>query len=372
MLLIDRRYFRSFDWMSFIIILLLSSIGLLFVFSTTYKPEVPFSIFFKKQLFGIVSGIFIYLGCCFIDYRTLERNGYFLYFATLAILIVTLVKGSMGMGAQRWINLGFIKFQPSELTKLFFPAFFSYYLYTEKDILSLSITEFLPVLAVLGLSFLLIAKQPDLGTALIILFSGGALLWLAGMNKKFFLWIFALSAFTAPILFKFLKPFQRQRIEVFFGAGDRKKERYQIEQSLIAIGSGGLFGKGFLQGTQNKLMFLPASRTDSIFAVVCEETGFLGALILIALYTLLFVRSFYVIFTIKNFFAQILASGLIIHLIFSTIINICMVMGLLPIVGIPLPFMSYGISHLWITFASLGWFNSIAMRRFYLSMSAHA
>jgi rod shape determining protein RodA len=117
-------------------------------------------------------------------------------------------------------------------------------------------------------------------------------------------------------------------------------------------------------------MFLPESRTDCIFAVVCEECGFLGALILILLYSILFIRSFYVISTIKNFFAQLLASGLIIHIMFSAIINMSMVMGLMPIVGIPLPFLSYGISHLWITFASLGWLNSIAMRRFYLSMSA--
>jgi rod shape determining protein RodA len=370
MWLIDRRYLHSFDWISFIVMLLLSLIGLLFVFSATYKPEVPFSLFFKKQLFGVLSGLCIYAYCCLLDYRTLERYGYFLYFATMGLLAFTLIKGSIGMGAQRWINLGFIKFQPSELAKLFFPAFFSYYLYTEKDILSLSITEFMPILGILGFSFLLIAKQPDLGTALLILFSGSTLLWLTGINKKYFLWALACAALTAPILFKCLKPYQRQRIEVFFGAGDKKKERYQLEQSRIAIGSGGLWGKGFLNGTQNKLMFLPESRTDCIFAVVCEECGFLGALILILLYSILFIRSFYVISTIKNFFAQLLASGLIIHIMFSAIINMSMVMGLMPIVGIPLPFLSYGISHLWITFASLGWLNSIAMRRFYLSMSA--
>src|SRR5262249_48895149 len=144
-----------------------------------------------------------------------------------------------------------------------------------------------------------------------------------------------------------------------------KKERYQIEQSRIAIGSGGLAGKGFLNGTQNKFQFLPESRTDFIFAVICEEWGFLGALIVIFLYAALFIRLFYVISTIKNVFAQLLAIGLIIHIVLSTLINMSMVVGLMPIVGIPLPFLSYGISNLWICFASLGWFNSIAMRRFY-------
>src|SRR5581483_5040624 len=176
------------------------------------------------------------------------------------------------------------------------------------------------------------------------------------IGKRFFIYCFCFSLLGAPILYKLLRPYQRKRIEVFLGQGDKKKERYQIEQAKIAIGSGGLWGKGFLQGTQNKFMFLPESRTDSIFAVICEEWGFVGALSLLLLYLLLFIRFLYVVATIKNFFAQLLAYGLIIHIIISTIINIGMVCGLLPIVGIPLPFMSYGISHIWITFMSVGCF----------------
>lgn len=349
--------------------LIIATVGLLFVYSSTYKPDVPYSIFFKKQLFGIISGIFIYFLCCFFDYRTFEKNGYFFYFVTIALLIFTTIKGSFAMGAHRWINLFFIKFQPSELAKLFFPPFFSYYLYTEKETSQYTLNEFLPIIGVLLISVLLIRKQPDLGTALIILFAGLILLWLAGLNKKYYLIAFATTAIASPLLWKCLKPYQRKRIEVFLGAGDSQKERYQIEQSLIAIGSGGLFGKGFLQGTQNKLMFLPESRTDFIFAVLCEEWGFIGAFMLILLYIILFIRFFFVIASIHNFFAQLLATGLIIHIILSTLINLCMVVGLMPIVGIPLPFMSYGISHLWITFASLGCYNSIAMRRFYLSVT---
>jgi rod shape determining protein RodA len=232
-----------------------------------------------------------------------------------------------------------------------------------------TIMSFAHALIVLFISCFLILKQPDLGTSIIVGLSGLILLYLSGLPLKFYLYLMLIFSISAPLLWKTLKPYQKKRIEVFLGAGDSKKERYQIEQSQIAIGSGGLYGKGYLQGTQNKLLFLPESRTDFIFAVVCEEWGFLGALSLIMLYALLCMRLCYVVTTIKNYYAQILASGLIIHIMLSAVINIAMVIGLLPIVGIPLPFMSYGISHTWISYASLGWFNSIAMRRFYLSVS---
>lgn len=365
-MLLDRRLFIYFDWISFFIIIALSSMSLAFVYSTTYKPDTPYSIFFYKQLVGIGSGFIIYFLFCAIDYRTLQRWGYFCFFGVIALLIFTLIKGSVKMGGQRWIDLGLFKFQPSELAKLVFPAFFTYYIFTEKRF-SASLYNFVPIIAIVLPSALLIKKQPDLGTALIVLFSAGLLMWLAGINKKLVLGTFLFVLITAPLSWHCLKAYQQQRILVFLGNGDRKKERYHIEQSKIAVGSGGLSGKGFLQGTQNRLQFLPESRTDFIFSVVCEEWGFLGALSLLLLYIILYMRCFLLSITIKNFYAQLLAQGLIIPALISTVVNIGMVIGLLPIVGIPLPFMSYGISHLWITFASFGWFNGIIMRRFYMN-----
>lgn len=270
------------------------------------------------------------------------------------------------MGAQRWINVGLFKFQPSELAKLFFPAFFSYYLFTEKEFKP-TLATFAPVLAIVGISALLIMKQPDLGTALLIIFSAAVMTWLAGLNRSIVITTCILACISAPLTWSMLKPYQKKRVLVFLGEGDTKRERYHIEQSKIAIGSGGLFGKGLFQGTQTKLRFLPESHTDSIFSVICEETGFLGATLLIMLYMLLYGRCMFLAFTMKNFYAQLLALGLVMHALISTIVNIGMVIGLLPIVGIPLPFMSYGISHLWITFASFGWFNGIALRRFYMN-----
>lgn len=362
--MIDRRYFRCFDWTAFFLILTLSGISLLFVYSATFRPGQPPLPFFHRQLFGILSGIGIFLIVTCIDYRRLQRWGYVLFFVTLILLVFTLFKGSIGLGGQRWINLGFIKFQPSELAKLFFPAFFTF---------SISLTRnkdrtfgyFLPLLGILGVSTLLILKQPDLGTAIIVSVSGLLLMWLAGIGKKFFIWFFAILLITAPITWACLKPYQKQRIIVFLGEGDSRKERYQIEQSRIAIGSGGMWGKGYLQGTQNILQFLPESRTDFIFSVICEEWGFVGALFVILIYLVLFFKAFFIIATIKDFYAQLLAIGLMTHIILSAIINMGMVTGLLPIVGIPLPLISYGGTNAWITFASLGWFNSIAIRRFY-------
>lgn len=361
---IDRHYFRTFDWVIFSIMITLSLISLLFVYSATYRPELPQLPFFHKQVFGIISGWAIFFIVCCIDYRRLQRWGYILYLVTIGLLLLTLIKGSIGLGAKRWISLGIIKFQPSELAKLFFPAFFTYHLHIGRES-ALHFKDFFPILCVLGISTLLILKQPDLGTAIIVGTSGLILLWLAGIGKNFFIWFFALTLITTPIAWTFLKPYQKQRISVFLGEGDSRKERYQIEQSCIAIGSGQLTGKGILHGTQNILQFLPESRTDFIFSVICEEWGFIGALFVIGLYLLLFFRCLHVILSIKERYALLLAIGLFTHIILSTIINIGMVTGLLPIVGIPLPLISYGITHCWITFASLGWFQSIAMRRFY-------
>ena len=368
--MIDKRYFRYFDWFSFVITIILLSIGLLFVFSSTYKVDKPFSIFFKKQLFGTISGLIIYFFFCLKDLRPFKRLGYFTYFLILGLLTYTLfAKGGTVMGANRWISLYFFKFQPSELIKLFLPIFLAYYFYSTSSNLSKphqkKFKKFVFPLFILFISFALITKQPDLGTALIVLFSGLILLWIIGLDKKFFLLSGLILAISAPFLWTNLKPYQKQRILILLGQGDEKKERYQLEQSKIAIGSGSLTGKGLLKGTQNKLAFLPENHTDFIFSVICEEWGFFGATLVLILFCLLFGRIIFITLDLSNPFEQIISIGLLSHLMLSVCINIGMVTGMLPIVGIPLPFLSYGVTHLWINLASLGWLNNIAIRRFY-------
>jgi len=364
---IDHRYVKYFDWISFLLITIIASIGLLYVFSATYRPDIPYSIFFKKQLFGVISGIVIYWLCSLLDYRKALIWGYTAYIAVIGLLIITMIKGSVGMGAQRWIDLGFTKVQPSEFIKIFFPAFIVYYCCIKRDIINSNWKEYLPIIIPLFASGLLVLKQPDLGTAIVLMFSGLITLWLAGLSRKFFIVGACTLVLATPLLWTTLKPYQKQRIAVFLGQGDTQRERYQIEQAKIAVGSGGVTGKGILNGTQNTLSFLPEGRTDFIFAVLCEETGFLGALFVLLLYTILFVRLCWQLLGIRPIAPRLLAAGLIIPVVASTLINISMVLGLLPIVGIPLPLMSYGISQTWTTFACLGLFNSIIARRHYLN-----
>jgi len=366
---IDKRSFRYFDWVSFCLMTAMLAIGLLFVFSSTYKPERPFSIFFKKQLLGVLSGYLWYFLFSFKDLRNFARASYYVFYGILVLLLYTIVGGWIGMGAQRWISLGIFRFQPSELVKFFLPLFIANY-FIENQALGFSelieFKNFVYPLGVVLLSFFLILKQPDLGTALIVLISGMMLFWFIGINKKFFIFSGMLMIIAAPLLWKMLKPYQQQRISVLFGYGSMRKERYQIEQSKIAIGSGGLRGKGFLKGTQNKLEFLPEDHTDFIFSVICEEWGFVGAFLVIFLFFCLFLRLILVLCDVVSLYQQIIGFGLFAHILLSVCVNIGMVIGLLPIVGIPLPFLSYGLSNLWITMISLGWLNNIAIKRFHV------
>lgn len=352
---------RYFDWLSCLITFILCFIGLFFIFSATYSPIAPYSLFFKKQALGIMGGIVIYVIVACSKSKSLLYWGNLLYFAVMGLLLFTLCKGSVGMGAQRWVNLFFIKIQPSELAKALFPAYIASLISRQKNY-HFSFYTMIPLLIVQIISFVLILKQPDLGTALVFLFTASLLVWIAGMPLKYFLYGTLLICFTMPLIWHYiLKDYQKNRIMVFLGQGKAHKERYQIEQAHIAIGSGGVAGKGFLKGTQNKLRFLPEGRTDFIFAVLCEEWGFIGSIVVLMLYLILFIRILCQIKYISTLNTHVLAIGILANVVLSTIINIGMVIGLLPVVGVPLPLMSYGLSNLWVTLASFAWIQSIVM-----------
>ena len=202
-----------------------------------------------------------------------------------------------------------------------------------------------------------------MGSALLILFFGLTVLWVAGLSRRFFVIGMCMFLISAPLAYQHLKPYQKRRILTLFGYGSAHNERYQIEQSKIAIGSGGIYGKGFMKGTQNKLGFLPEDHTDFIFSVVCEEWGLIGALFVIGLFCLLFSRLLFMIMGLPMLFEQLLALGLLMPILYSTLINIGMVLGILPTVGIPLPFLTYGLTHTWITLINFGLLHNIALRR---------
>ena len=363
---LQRRYFRYFDWISFTITTLLLILGLIFVFSATYSTRQPISFFFKKQLIGALSGLIIYFLFSSFDLQRLTRYAFFGYFGALALLLYTVISGYMAMGARRWISLYFIRMQPAELVKLCLPAFIAYF-FLEPDLWSKAsrAAKFAFCLGMLGICFILIRKQPDLGTAIVILLDGLLLLWLVGLSRKFFIITGLILTIASPLIWHSLKPYQQQRISVLLGQGNSQKEGYQMQQAKIAIGSGGLWGKGLLKGTQNKLGFLPEDHNDFIFAVVAEEWGFVRTLLIIALFCVLFVRILYHLLQVSSPLHRLIGMGLLLHIMLSFTINIGMVAGLLPVVGIPMPLFTYGISNLWICLASLGWLNNITIRRFY-------
>jgi len=271
-------------------------------------------------------------------YRTITP---WAYVGTIVLLILVEVLGDHAKGAQRWLDLGVIRFQPSEFMKMAMPTTVAAFLHTRR--LPPSLTTILITLLLIMIPALLIVKQPDLGTALLVIAAGGFALFLGGLQWRWILGALAALAAAAPILWERLHDYQRTRILTLLdperdplGAG------YHITQSTIAIGSGGTFGKGWLNGTQAKLDFLPEAHTDFIFAVYAEELGFMGVLLLMVLYLAIVGRCLWIATRAQDTFQRLLAGALAMTFFIYVFINIGMVIGLLPVVGVPLPLVSYG------------------------------
>ncbi|NNE37017.1 MAG: rod shape-determining protein RodA, partial [Gammaproteobacteria bacterium] len=252
-----------------------------------------------------------------------------------------LIIGYVGKGAQRWLDLGVIRFQPSELMKLAVPMVLSWYL-AEKT-LPPSISQiFLSVMIIL-VPVGLIIKQPDLGTAILVCIAGFSVLFIAGMNWRYITGLVILAASLIPVSWMFMYEYQRQRVMTFINPEqDPLGAGYHIIQSMIAIGSGGLYGKGWLNGTQSHLEFLPERSTDFIFAVLCEEFGFTGVMVLLGLYLFIIYRGLYISMNSQTTFGKILGASIVLTFFVYIFVNIGMVSGQLPVVGIPLPLVSFG------------------------------
>lgn len=344
MFLFYRKFFNYY-FLLFVIVILFG-IGSVVLYSATYNMNIPFSPYFIKQIFGFLTGIIISIVLSKIKYQKIIIWGNLFHFLVILLLIFTLVKGKVAMGGKRWINLFFFKFQPSELAKISLPMSLVHYIFyycTEKITMH---NWFIMIGNILGSGFL-IMKQPDLGTSLIIMISNFALLFIAGLPKKIITGGVFLILISIPISWHYLHDYQKKRVLVFLGQGSLHKERYQLEQSKIAVGSGGFGGKGFLAGTQKNFNFLPENRTDFIFAVLAEEFGFIGVFFIIFIYLVLFFICFIISKKIGDDYAYLLYQGMLIPFMLGIILNIAMIVGLVPVVGIPLPCMSYGVTHIW-------------------------
>jgi len=320
---------------------IITFIGLLLLYSASKGVIAKTGIFLKQCLWVIIGTIILYF-LNGVNYRELKRFAPILYFIILFLLLIVLIAG--GEGASRWIKLGLINFQPSEFAKFVLIVSLSAYL-TNRDIRRFPV--FLGCLLIIGIPFFLVLLQPNLGTAFIFVFISLGILYYAGMSRKQFLTLFFIVLLLSPFLWLGLKDYQRERLLTFINPGrDHLGAGYTLLQSKITIGSGGLLGKGFLKGTQTKLVFLPEYHTDFIFCVLAEEFGFIGVLILLFLYYLFFKKIIEIISFTSDEFGQFFAVGTLTLFISQFTINIGMTMGLFPIVGIPLPFISYGGSSL--------------------------
>jgi rod shape determining protein RodA len=295
----------------------------------------------------------------------LDRLSLSLYIFGIILLLFVIAFGDIGKGAQRWLDLKIVRFQPSELMKIAVPIMISSYL--SSKFLPPKFLRILIACIFIATPVFLIAQQPDLGTALLVAVAGFSVIFIAGISWRFLLSIFILSASSVPMLWHFMRDYQKQRVLTLFNPeNDPLGAGYHIIQSKIAIGSGGLYGKGWLNGTQSHLEFLPERSTDFIFAVLCEEFGMFGVLVILSLYLLIILRGLYIAYNAQDAFRQLLASGITLTFFVYIIVNMGMVTGQLPVVGVPLPLISYGGTSIVTLMAGFGILMSIHTHRRFL------
>ncbi|SDP25372.1 rod shape-determining protein RodA [Desulforhopalus singaporensis] len=371
MLRIDRRLLEHFDVILLLLIVLVCTMAYFNLYSASFSPKALGTPPYVKQgiffLMGFASFVFIIS----FDYQELHSWNYPFYGLIVLMLLLAFFVGDKAGGAQRWINLGFFKLQPSEPAKLMLVITLASY-YSRKEINDgYSITDlFVPVLLT-AVPFLLILLQPDLGTALMLGIIFVSMTVFVKLRMSTYLIMGSLGMGIGVFAWeKLLKPYQKQRIQTFLNPeNDPMGHGYQILQSKIAVGSGGKFGKGYLEGTQGHLHFLPERHTDFAFSVWAEEWGFVGSLIFLGTYFLLLFWGLYVAMNARDRFGVLLAFGVVVLIFWQAIINLFMIMGFLPVVGIPLPLVSYGGSSLLTTVLGLSILMNVRMRRFQPSMS---
>ncbi|MFV2052287.1 rod shape-determining protein RodA [Aliiroseovarius sp. YM-037] len=356
------------NWAVILLLTAVSSIGFLMLFSVAGGSMTPWA---EPQIKRFALGMVLMLSIAMVPIWFWRNMAGVAYLGSLALLLAVEFFGSVGMGAQRWIDLGFMRLQPSELTKVTLVMILAaYYDWLDVRKVSRPLWVIVPLLLIL-IPTMLVLKQPDLGTAILLVTGGGIVMFIAGVSWYYFAGVIALGvgAVTAVLKFRgtewqFLKDYQYRRIDTFLDpSSDPLGAGYHITQSKIALGSGGWTGRGFMQGTQSRLNFLPEKHTDFIFTTLAEEFGFIGAISLLTLYAM--IVFFCVVSAMKNKdrFASLLTLGIAATFFLFFAVNMSMVMGLAPVVGVPLPLVSYGGSAMLVLLAAFGLVQSAHVHR---------
>ncbi|MEE8370839.1 MAG: rod shape-determining protein RodA [Sphingomonadales bacterium] len=351
----------ALNWVFVLAVCAVAGIGFAMLYSVAGGSLDPWA---SKQMVRFSIGLVLMLTIALIDLRYWMAMAFPIYFLCLAALVAVELVGASGMGGQRWIDLGFIRMQPSEFMKVAMILVLARYFHGLNLPDTRKVRKLLLPVILIGLPSILIVRQPDLGTTMMLILAGTGMLFLSGARA----WIFVTGGIgvvvSIPIFWRLLRDYQQERLLVFFNPeSDPLGAGYQIMQSKIALGSGGVSGKGFLAGTQSHLNFLPEMKTDFIFTVLAEEFGITGGIVLLGLYLILLIYGMYVSFTCRSQFGRLLAMGLVGTLFLYVFINIGMVMGLLPVVGVPLPLVSYGGSAMLTALVLCGLILSVSLHR---------
>ena len=351
----DNSFFQKIKDLDFILLISILALGLISL-ATMYSTDGGKILYHTKSHFTkLIVFTVMMLFFSFINIKYWFALGYLFYLVVIGLLVWTYLFGITSSGSQRWINLYFINLQPSELMKIFIILCLAKFFHRMKLENVNSIYTILTSLIIILLPMGLVIVQPDLGTSLLIAISGIAVLWFAGINHKYFIYTILGFVISLPFIIAFLKPYQKLRVLTFLNPDkDPLGAGYQIIQSKIAVGSGGIFGKGFLKGTQSYLEFLPEKHTDFIFTLFSEEFGFIGSALLLVIYAIIIYRIVAIGAGARSYFAKIFCYSFGAAIFVFITINMSMVLGLLPIVGSPLPIMSYGGSSMLATMIGFG------------------
>lgn len=364
----DRRLIMNFDWTLLLTAALISCLGVLNIYSTTFPYAGSGTPLFVKQAYWLLLGMGLIVLILSFDYRTFIRYAYPFYTFCLFLLLLVMFIGRTTSGSQRWLSVGLLSFQPSELMKVGLILGLTRFFTSHEPQQEYRLRELAVPFFLLFVPVLLVFKQPDLGTGVLLGLIFASILAFVGLSRKTWLFLTCVCGGAAPVLWHFLKDYQKTRLMTFLNPDlDPLKTGYHITQSKIAVGSGGLWGKGFLRGTQSQLHFIPEQHTDFVFSVWAEEWGFAGAFIVLFLLLLLISRGLKIANTSKDRSGAILAIGISALLFWQTFVNVGMVIGILPVVGVPLPLFSYGGTSVLTTLIGMGIMMNISMRRFMLS-----